>query len=56
MGKYELILGGEGVEFVGSGDKRLAGEVRDLLGDGGIEALRCVQTGADSGSAESQLI
>ena len=55
VGKYQLILGGQGMEFILGGDKAQAGDFRNLLGYQGVEALRCVQPGAYGGAPQGQL-
>ena len=55
MGKDQLILAGEGVEFVGGGDKPLPGETGNLLGHLLPEALRGVQPGTDGRTPQRQL-
>ena len=55
MGEDQLILAGEGVEFVEGGDKPLPGEIGNLPGHPFSEALRGVQPGADGRTPQRQL-
>ena len=55
MGKHQLVLGGQSVEFVLGGFELFPGEKRYLLGNLLAEALGSVQAGAHSGSPKSQL-
>ena len=56
MGKDQLILGGEGVEFVGGGHKVLAGETGHGGGHFGVKTLGGVEAGAHGSAAQGQLL
>ena len=56
VSKDELILRGKGVELVLSGDEGLTGKTCNLLGNLLGEACGSVESGADGGAAQSQLI
>ena len=56
MGKYQLILGGQGVEFVGRSQEGLAGDPGNGVGHLLVKPGRRVQPGTHGGAAQRQLL
>ena len=56
VGKYQLILGGQGVKFVGRRQEDLAGDPGNGVGHLRVKSGRCVQSGTHSSTAQRQLL
>ena len=55
VGEDQLILGGQGMELIGSGDEGLSGQLRDSLCHAGIEARGGIEARTHGCAAQSQL-
>ena len=54
VGEDQLVLGGQGVEFIIGGFEGSGAEVRDGLGNGGVKAAGGVETRTDGGAAQRE--